>query len=43
MIIIIIINVCLGMLFFAQSERTQGKLKDVVSPCIIEVTFSVDF
>ena len=28
---------------FPQSERTIGKVKDVVSPCVIEVTSSVDF
>ena len=28
---------------FPQSERTIGKVKDVVSPCVIVVTSSVDF
>ena len=28
---------------FPQRKRTIGKLKDVVSPCVIEVTSSVDF
>ena len=28
---------------FLQSERTLGKLKEVVSPCVIEVISSVDF
>ena len=28
---------------FPQSERTLGKLKEVVSPCVIEVISSVDF
>ena len=28
---------------FPQSERTTRKLEDVVSPCVIQVTSSVDF
>ena len=31
------------IVFFSQSERTTGKLEDVVLPCVIEVTSSVDF
>ena len=37
------LRVYFGMLVSSQSERTHGKLKDVVSPCVIEVTLSVDF
>lgn len=48
------LNVCLGMLvflepflngglLFSRKEASRTKLKDEVSPCVIEVTSSVDF